>query len=682
MSGSTSAEWPAGSLHPEWVIDGTVLAKPTSDPTRKSGPIFISWCADSGLTTEYDFSQPVTGDLTLYAKWGWAVTWNLNGGEWAEGSLHPDKVAEGAVLTKPTPDPVRDGYDFVGWYSNSGLTTEYDFSKPVTAALTLYAKWGEKVYRTITWNKNSNSATYPELPTQVENNTVLNEPTPRPSGRQGGYVFGAWCTDAAFTTEYDFTQPVTSNLALYDRWDWPVTWNLNGGAWAEDSQPPNQTPSNKPLAKPSEPTKGEYPFVGWYSNSALTTVYDFTKPVTAALALYAKWEQTPTITWNLNGGTWAEGSLHPDQVANGEPLAKPANPTKDGHVFGGWFTDAALTNKYNFTQIAWTDYNTDPGTNGTYSTPKPVTDDITLYAKWYPYTPGGTHYLLFISDIHWDTSNRPIYETWMPKLQTQVPNLDFVGYTGDLGHPSTAGSNGVTFWNNVTELMTVADGDVTSGFIKNDNLFAMGNHEYYSSGGGQLATFSPRTVTHERLFDREEIVKTDDYILFALSPVPGGTGGCEQRYVTETINIVNNYLQTAPTNIPIFIMAHHPIHIYNGGTPNRTTQNADALLGVLQNYPNVIFLWGHNHSVLDPYYDKVHRPGATIQTTTSSIQTLNFTYVSAGGMRDAEYSAKDKSDENVKGKGLVAAVNNGKVTFTYYDVNGEPMTVPGQDPPE
>jgi hypothetical protein len=49
-------------------------------------------------------------------------------------------------------------------------------------------------------------------------------------------------------------------------------------------------------------------------------------------------------------------------------------------------------------------------------------------------------------------------------------------------------------------------------------------------------------------------------------------------------------------------------------------------------------------------------------------------------MRDKEYN--DGSDENVIGKGLVAAVKDGKVTFTYYDIDGEPMTVTGQNPPE
>jgi uncharacterized repeat protein (TIGR02543 family) len=49
-------------------------------------------------------------------------------------------VASGQTATKPE-DPSRDGYRFVAWYGDSGLTTPYDFDSPVTAEITIYAKW-------------------------------------------------------------------------------------------------------------------------------------------------------------------------------------------------------------------------------------------------------------------------------------------------------------------------------------------------------------------------------------------------------------------------------------------------------------------------------------------------------------------------------------------------------------
>ena len=57
------------------------------------------------------------------------------------------KISENAVpygerIAKPS-DPVKEGMDFAGWYSDKELTREYDFSSPVTKDLSLYAKFKE-----------------------------------------------------------------------------------------------------------------------------------------------------------------------------------------------------------------------------------------------------------------------------------------------------------------------------------------------------------------------------------------------------------------------------------------------------------------------------------------------------------------------------------------------------------
>lgn len=64
-----------------------------------------------------------------------------------------------------------------------------------------------------------------------------------------------------------------------------------------------------------------------------------------------------TVTFNSNGG-----SDVPEQIRANAPATKPSEPTKDGYDFGGWYTDEACTAAYDFTQ--------------------PVTDSVTLYAKW------------------------------------------------------------------------------------------------------------------------------------------------------------------------------------------------------------------------------------------------------------------------------------------------------------
>ena len=60
--------------------------------------------------------------------------------ETGEGSKVDFQTTADGKLVKPT-DPTRDGYTFGGWYTDEACTQAYDFSTPVTADLTLYAKW-------------------------------------------------------------------------------------------------------------------------------------------------------------------------------------------------------------------------------------------------------------------------------------------------------------------------------------------------------------------------------------------------------------------------------------------------------------------------------------------------------------------------------------------------------------
>lgn len=50
-------------------------------------------------------------------------------------------ITEGATVGVPETAPVREGYSFAGWYSDSECTEVYNFSAPVENSITLYAKW-------------------------------------------------------------------------------------------------------------------------------------------------------------------------------------------------------------------------------------------------------------------------------------------------------------------------------------------------------------------------------------------------------------------------------------------------------------------------------------------------------------------------------------------------------------
>ena len=121
----------------------------------------------------------------------------------------------------------------------------------------------------------------------------------------------------------------------------------------------NTTPYNDPADKTKCGVDSEYVFAGWYDNpDGYGEPYSFTTMPSHNLALYAKWvapDKTVTLVYN-NGE--ANGAI---VTQKGNTITVP-DPEKTGHDFAGWYTDEDLTSKF--------DVNA------------PVTEDITIYAKW------------------------------------------------------------------------------------------------------------------------------------------------------------------------------------------------------------------------------------------------------------------------------------------------------------
>jgi uncharacterized repeat protein (TIGR02543 family) len=123
------------------IIEGGKATRPENPTMSAFG--FVDWYDNEGLADpHYDFNTPVTGNITLYAKWSnifHTVSFNSNGGS----PVDSQEIAEGGRASRPTPYPTKEGYAFGGWYSNSVLTALYDFNTPVTGTITLYARWKE-----------------------------------------------------------------------------------------------------------------------------------------------------------------------------------------------------------------------------------------------------------------------------------------------------------------------------------------------------------------------------------------------------------------------------------------------------------------------------------------------------------------------------------------------------------
>lgn len=81
---------------------------------------------------------------------------------------------------------------------------------------------------------------------------------------------------------------------------WTVKFDTQGGSKIDDVQVDKGTA----VAKPTDPTKANSTFVGWYKEKACTNEWDFTKPITEDRTLYAKWEESDVVLGLGLSGTY------------------------------------------------------------------------------------------------------------------------------------------------------------------------------------------------------------------------------------------------------------------------------------------------------------------------------------------------------------------------------------------
>ena len=93
---------------------------------------------------------------------------------------------------------------------------------------------------------------------------------------------------------------------------------------------PPQIRANTPAARPADPTKEGYTFIGWYNGES---EWNFADAVATGLTLTAKWQVNQyTITFKPENG----GQDIVIKQDYGTAITAPANPTKTGYTFAGW----------------------------------------------------------------------------------------------------------------------------------------------------------------------------------------------------------------------------------------------------------------------------------------------------------------------------------------------------------
>lgn len=158
---------------------------------------------------------------------------------------------------------------------------------------------GDAFVRDCTASQDKSSAMYLN-PSNPADRAVIEGGTFR-----GNIYASPYCTGMVAVTGGTFDPGQPNGITLHT-----VTFNSNGG-----SDVPGQIRANAAATKPADPTRSGYVFAGWYTDEACTAAYDFTKPVTDSVTLYAKWEAAPRYYYN--SGTTETGKT--DENKKGSP---------------------------------------------------------------------------------------------------------------------------------------------------------------------------------------------------------------------------------------------------------------------------------------------------------------------------------------------------------------------------
>ncbi len=127
-----------------------------------------------------------------------------------------------------------------------------------------------------------------------------------------------------------------------------VTYNVDGGSEIEEAKVLN----GKTLAKPADPAKAGYDFIGWYEDAEFKKPFAFdATPVTADITLYARYVEDNYYGSEFTAKMIVDGQETGKVDTKNGVLYDLPTPQKDGAEFLGWYVsayqDAAkLTYKY------------------------------------------------------------------------------------------------------------------------------------------------------------------------------------------------------------------------------------------------------------------------------------------------------------------------------------------------
>ena len=344
------------------------------------------------------------------------VLYAANGGQFVDGNETMQGVADSDGKLRQPPTPTRDGYTFAGWYWHadySGYTDEQkaadkvDFDQAVTGqTVTMFAQWTKDEVQNETdvlYVANGGKFFDGQEVQQglTDSDGMMRQPA---APTREGYTFAGWywVSDLSVLTEeqkeqnkVDFTQPVTKpHATMYAQWvknqdEINVLYAANGGQFADGNDTmQGVADSDGMMRQPAEPTREGYTFAGWYWVSGLSGLTDEQKDLNKVdfsqsiagkdhATIYAQWTKNADqneidVLYAANGGQFATGETFQQGVTDSDGMMRqPAEPTRDGYTFDGWYWHADYSG-----------YTDEQKAADKVDFSQPVQSDVNIYAQW------------------------------------------------------------------------------------------------------------------------------------------------------------------------------------------------------------------------------------------------------------------------------------------------------------
>lgn len=352
-AGSNAPGTPASQTVPYNTAAADKSGWAAGDTGKIPGYRFDGWYTAPNGGNKYDFNTPLTGNVTVYAKWtanGYTVKYDAGGGN---GTMSDQKFTFDVPQNLSPNTFTRDGYTFTDW-KRADTGDSYTDGQQVSnltstpnGVVTLVAQW---------------------TPNQAAINYNANPPTGRTPGGQGtanwtghtgdtptisqngwtvdGYTFTGWNTQAggkgqAYAPGTKWA--ANGTLTLYAQWtpgQAGLTYDGNGATGGKTDPQTGKT-DEKINVRDNGFTRDGYTFVTW--NTQADCKGNAVKPnsewtLRGSSTLYACWAgNAQTLTYHGNGATG--GNTAAQSGKTGDELTTNANGfTRDGYTFVRWDT--------------------------------------------------------------------------------------------------------------------------------------------------------------------------------------------------------------------------------------------------------------------------------------------------------------------------------------------------------